>query len=287
MFKAPPEEVSSFRADLGQSTSSKEKFMKNRKNYVMTKSNLTLTQSGLLAVLLQRQRHKVCMRCASRERFNKESKPNMKTLIMTILFAFAFASSTLAQSLFCPARSSDEVAVIDTSTNQVVTQIPVGSYPIRIAMTPNRLKAFISNAHSASISVLDTVAHTNIATIPVSRAPGESAITPDGRRLFVLHQFALNGNCPVDVIDTATNLVITTVLLPGHWAKDILFTLDGRFAYIANFFNGEVDVIDTTTYQVTNIPTGAGPRRLCISPAGDRVYVTNNKGNSVSAIDTE
>ena len=33
--------------------------MKTRKNYVMTKSNLTLTQSGLLAVLLQRQRHKV------------------------------------------------------------------------------------------------------------------------------------------------------------------------------------------------------------------------------------
>jgi hypothetical protein len=33
--------------------------MKNRKNYVMTKSNLTLTQSGLLPVLLKRQRHKV------------------------------------------------------------------------------------------------------------------------------------------------------------------------------------------------------------------------------------
>ena len=33
--------------------------MKNRRIYVMTKSNLTLTQSGVLAVLLQRQRHKV------------------------------------------------------------------------------------------------------------------------------------------------------------------------------------------------------------------------------------
>jgi hypothetical protein len=33
--------------------------MKNRKDYVMTKSNPTLTQSGLLAVLLQRQCHKV------------------------------------------------------------------------------------------------------------------------------------------------------------------------------------------------------------------------------------
>ena len=39
-------------------TSNKEAFMKNRKDYVMTKSNLTLTQSGLLAVLLQRQRYK-------------------------------------------------------------------------------------------------------------------------------------------------------------------------------------------------------------------------------------
>jgi hypothetical protein len=40
-------------------TSNKEALMKNRKIYVMTKSNLTLTQSGLLAVLLQPQRHKV------------------------------------------------------------------------------------------------------------------------------------------------------------------------------------------------------------------------------------
>src|SRR6266513_4176852 len=206
-----------------------------------------------------------------------------------LLIGFAFASSALAQTLFVPARYSDEVAVIDTSTNQVVTQIPVGTYPIRIAMTPDRRKAFVSNGDDGTISVLDTVARTNIATIPVNKSPGESAVTPDGRRLFVLHQVPLEGDpnhCPVDVIDTATNLVITTVLIPGHWAKDILFTLDGRFAYIANFSNGEVDVIDTTTYQVTNIPTGAGSRRLCISPAGDRVYVTNNKGDSVSAIDT-
>ena len=33
--------------------------MKNRKDYVMTPSNKTLAQSGLLALLLQRQRRKV------------------------------------------------------------------------------------------------------------------------------------------------------------------------------------------------------------------------------------
>jgi YVTN family beta-propeller protein len=218
--------------------------------------------------------------------------------LLLIIFAFAFASSALAQSaqmsptrrpsLFCPSRISNDVAVINTSTNQVVTHIPVGDFPIRIAMTPDRLKAFISNEHSNNISVLDTVARTNIATIPVNKSPGETAITPDGLRLFVLHQVNLNGDpehCPVAVIDTATNLVITTVLIFGHGAKDILFTPDGRFAYIS-VPDGEVDVIDTTTYQVTRIPTAAGARRLCMSPAGDRVYVTNHFDNSVSAIDT-
>ena len=64
--------------------------------------------------------------------------------------------------------------MIDTSTNQVVTQIPVGAFPIRIAMTPDRLKAFVSDEDSATISVLDTVALTNIATIPVDRYPERS-----------------------------------------------------------------------------------------------------------------
>ena len=40
-------------------TTNTEALVKNGKNYVMTKSNQTLTQSGLLAVLLQRERHKV------------------------------------------------------------------------------------------------------------------------------------------------------------------------------------------------------------------------------------
>src|SRR5437773_8407182 len=138
-----------------------------------------------------------------------------------LLIGFAFASSALAQTLFVPARYSDEVAVIDTSTNQVVTQIPVGAFPIRIAITPDLSKAFISNGSSSSVSVLDTMTRTNIATIPVYRRPGELEVTPDGGRLFVLHQTNLGERCPVAVIDTATNQLITTVLLPGHGCKDI------------------------------------------------------------------
>jgi hypothetical protein len=52
LLKAPPEESSSFRVDLEQSTSNKKTLMKYGENYLIAKSTPTLTQSGLLAVLL-------------------------------------------------------------------------------------------------------------------------------------------------------------------------------------------------------------------------------------------
>jgi YVTN family beta-propeller protein len=208
--------------------------------------------------------------------------------LILIIFAFAFAyPASAAENLFVTTRYSNTTAVIDTSTNQVVTSIPVGAFPVRITMTPNRLKAFVSNGHSSNMSVLDTVALTNIATIPVGESPGEEAVTPDGARLFVVHQRGQHGSgCPVYVIDTATYAVLNIVYLPGNWLKDILFTPDGRFAYVANQSSGQVDVIDTATYEVTIIPSGAGSRRLCISPAADRVYCANYIANTVTVVDT-
>ena len=206
-----------------------------------------------------------------------------KCLLPLLLILCALVPSAWAESLFVVTQLSNSVAVIDSSTDQVTTQIAVGSGPVRICMSPDRLKAYVSNVSAATVSVIDAVKLTCTATIPVGGQPQESAITPDGGRLFVVHQ----STTPVTVIDTATNRVIpTNIVIGGNLAKDILFTLDGRFAYIANYSQGTVNVIDTATYRVKTIPTAAGPRRLALSPAGDRVYVTNYLGNSVSAIDT-
>src|SRR5437899_3760631 len=208
-----------------------------------------------------------------------------KALLPLLLIVCAFASSALAHSLFVVSRLSDAVAVIDDSTDQIITRIPVGDGAVRITMSPDRLKAYVSNGAAGTVSVLDTVALTTTATIQLGSKsrPQESAVTPDGGRLFVIHQ----STPTVTVIDTASNLVITDVFIGGHQAKDILFTLDGHFAYVANYSQGAVNVIDTASDQVRTIPTGAGPRRLAISPAGDRVFVTNNGADSVSAIDTQ
>ena len=190
-------------------------------------------------------------------------------------------SSALAQNLFVVAPTSDSVTVIDSATDQITNRIPVGTHPVRITMSPDRRTAYISNGQSSTVSVIDTDTLATVATIPVAPNPQEAAVTPDGGRLFLVHQLTAE----ISVIDTASNQVIRTIGISGR-ANDVLLTFDGRFAYFADYNVGKVDVVDTATYQVNSITTGSGPRRLAISPKGNRVAVANYLGNSVSVIDT-
>src|SRR5882724_1342981 len=103
-------------------------------------------------------------------------------ILLAVAIICAFTSSALAQSLFVTCQKSNNVAVIDSSVDQVTTQIPVGASPIRIATTPDRLKAYVSNGASGTVSALDTVTFAVNATISVRSKPEESAISPDGGR---------------------------------------------------------------------------------------------------------
>ena len=71
--------------------------------------------------------------------FNKLRIIN-KALLPLLFIVCAFASSALAPSLFVVTRLSDAVAVIDASTDQIIARIPVGDGPVRITMSPDRVK---------------------------------------------------------------------------------------------------------------------------------------------------
>ena len=122
-----------------------------------------------------------------------------------------------------------------------------------------------------TISVIDTASRVVTATIQVEAGPQESTVTPDGGRLFVVHKSP--GNAAV--VDTNTDTLITQVAVGGTGSKDVLASPDGRFVYVANASASQVNVIGTSTYLVSNIPTPAGSRRLLMTPAADRLFVAN------------
>ena len=92
--------------------------------------------------------------------------------------------------------------------------------------------------------------------------------------------------------DVASNGVAATIDV-GRNPLGIAIAPDGAKAYVTDFSDDTVDVIDTASRTVTaTVPVGNGPLGIAITPDGGFAYVANRQpfGNSgagdVSVIDT-
>lgn len=104
---------------------------------------------------------------------------------------------------------SDNVSVIDVSTNTIVDTISVGLNPRGIAITPDGNFAYVTNFGLDKVSVIDINTNTIVETIFISTNadPYGIAITPDGNFVYVT-------NCisnTVSVIDISTNTIVETI----------------------------------------------------------------------------
>lgn len=85
--------------------------------------------------------------------------------------AFAY----VADSTF---KGRERVLVIDTATNTVVTEVPVGVEPRGIATTPDGAFVYVTNDFADNVSIIDTKTNTVMTTIPVGHFPVGIAIGP-------------------------------------------------------------------------------------------------------------
>lgn len=105
---------------------------------------------------------------------------------------------------------SDDVLVIDTSSYNVVTTIPLSSGPGFIAVGSSR--AYVPLFFGAYVWVINTLTNKNIARVPVGPAPTAAAFTPNEGRVYVTN----SGRNTVSVISTASNTVVATITVGSH-----------------------------------------------------------------------
>ena len=202
--------------------------------------------------------------------------------------------------------SSNNVSVIDTTTNTVVVTVPLpsGSNPAGIAITPDGKRAYVANGGSNNVSVIDTASNMVVGSpIPVGTSPQGVAVTPDGTRTYVANQGGPPGLISIfgtiSVIDTASNAVVATIMLPGERAHGVAITPDGKFAYVTtgNFVidesDGSVLVIDTASNAVVASTAPPGPpapaldiEGVAITPDGKHAYVAVSCQVEVGVVDT-
>lgn len=96
------------------------------------------------------------------------------------------------------------------------------------------------------------------------------AVTPDNRKVYVSnYEFA-----KVDVIDAASNTIVTSVAMPTPQPYGVVAHPNGRIVYVVDAGDNTVIPIDTATDTAgTPIPIGPNAAGIAISPNGDKLYV--------------
>jgi YVTN family beta-propeller protein len=220
------------------------------------------------------------------------------------------ALSPDGSKLYVALNGANALGVIDTSTNTLVKQIPVGIAPRQVVLVGNR--AFVSNeggrvpqpgdptnltdgsaavvdpvtgaASTGTVSVVDLSAGTTIDSIPVGLQPTAEYLGKDGT-LFV----ANSNDDSVSLIDTATDKVVQTVNvnpLPGSTIGSYPNAIGMAGAHTLLVSLGRDNAIAEYRYRGARtplayaglIPTDWYPVDVQYDPALGHVVVTNDKG---------
>jgi YVTN family beta-propeller protein len=144
--------------------------------------------------------------------------------------------------LFVSMPDSDQIAVVDTATWRVETNVDVGRSPRRIALQHDERYLWVAwdgDADSPSgVSVIDTAVLREVARFATGR----------GRR----------GDGP---------------------GKDLAVSDDDRFVYATNPADGSVSIFDVAGLeQVRDVETGGEPRSLAYSSKSRALYVSDAAG---------
>ncbi|MCO1659605.1 protein kinase domain-containing protein [Pseudonocardia humida] len=215
------------------------------------------------------------------------------------------------------------VVFVDTGTNTVTGDVPVGKRPFASATTPDGRLLYVPSHDDGRLDVIDTETATLVKEIPVAPNPHWVAFGKDGRSIYTAnhesgvvtvldasndaivkeidvgvspHSTTVSpdgsrvsvvnyDSSEVSVIDTATHEVVATIPVDKK-PQDIAYAPDGRFFYTTNVEADTVDVINAETNQITaRINTGDGPTSIAVMPNGKRAYVTNLNDGTVRILD--
>jgi YVTN family beta-propeller protein len=110
---------------------------------------------------------------------------------------------------FIPSESKGQLNVIDTATPKLLKTIdlPAGSRPMRVRVSPDSSRVYVSDGRAGTVSVIDAQTYAVLASVKVGTRPWGIALSPDGKYLF-----SANGpSNDISVVDLGTNKEIMRV----------------------------------------------------------------------------
>src|SRR5580698_10771387 len=153
---------------------------------------------------------------------------------------------------------SGDLSVIDSTTMDVVSTVPLGKRPRGIHASPDGKTIYVALSGSP----------------PAPPGVDESTLPPPDH--------SADG---IGVVDVATNKLVR-MLKAGSDPENFDVSLDGKTIYVSNEDASGVSFIDVAAGELTKtIKTGEEPEGVTVSPDGTLVYSTNEEDGTVTVID--
>ncbi|MEP0507740.1 MAG: YncE family protein, partial [Aurantimonas coralicida] len=151
-------------------------------------------------------------------------------------------------------RDSNQVSFIDTETGAAIARVAVGERPFGVTISPDGKRVYAANVGSDDVSIIDMATHAVTSTVPVGSHP--YAVAESRGKVFVTDQYGST----VTVFDAASGKRLEQ-LETGEYPEGIDVGSDGRFVYVANWFDNTLSKIDAGTLEVVgSVEVGDGPR---------------------------
>ena len=180
---------------------------------------------------------------------------------------------------------SSKATVIDTSTNQVINQITVGSTPLGVVFHPTQQTVYVASYGANAVYAINLQTNTVAATITGVPGAYGVAISPDGSKLYATATNGFSGAGSVKIIDTSNNTIIGSVTA-GTGPVDIALNAAGSLAYVVNLSSASITKIDLSTNTATatwNLTAGSSPRGIALGAS--YLYVGLSASGKYSKVD--
>lgn len=195
------------------------------------------------------------------------------------------------ERVYVPNEESDDVAVIDPATFEVIGRFPVGDAPEHVNPGWDLRELYVANMNGGTLTVVDPMTSQPTATIDLPIFPYAVYYTLDGEKAMVVTNYialeavADNG---VHFYDPDTWELLEYVQVPWPGADDADLTADGRYLAISAEYSGYVAFIDTEKMVLAgSVEVGSLPRDVRLSPDGTTFYVTNEGMGGVQTVDAQ
>jgi len=174
--------------------------------------------------------------------------------------------------VYCSNEQDASITVISGETNQVLTTIQVGDYPIFLCLNADGSKLYCSRGEEDRLVVVDTRADTVMKTINITHRPGHMVCNSTMNKLYI----SCNDDpvYRITVLDATADTVLRYIQVLG--IGPLLWNPASNRVFCYTIWNADtMKVIDCATDElVERMPLNDGPGAWCFGPANGLVYLS-------------